>query len=175
VLNTTVICFFFYLSFFIKIYCVPDLVSFTALSPISFVAGMIIYWGELLESYKQHYTNFTDKKHILSKMIEKYGDSNMSVMQHEIVSMKINFGIMFNMVVIPCFFYGFLVALCMKFDGMIKTSIFTLLIPLWVIILPLIIFIVINGIATRNSSANKCEKISLSLMVPCKFIYANYF
>lgn len=108
-------------------------------------------------------------------MIEKYGDSNMSVMQHAIVSMKINFGIMLNMLVIPCFFYGFLVALCMKFDGMIDTSILTLLIPLWVIILPLIIFIVINGVATRNSSANKCEKISLSLMVPCKLIYANYF
>ena len=85
--------------------------------------------------------------------------------------MKINFGMIVNALLIPCFFYGFLVALCMKFDGMIDTSIFTLLIPLWVIILPLIIFTVIKGVATKNSRANKCEKITLSLMVPCKYIY----
>jgi hypothetical protein len=84
-----------------------------------------------------------------------------------------------NILLIPCFFYSFLVALCMKFDGMIDTSIFILLIPLWVIILPLFIFVVINGLATKNSRANKCEKLTVSLMVPCKLflirlIYLNY-
>ena len=84
--------------------------------------------------------------------------------------MKINFGMIINSLMIPCFFYGFLVALCMKFDSMIDTSIFILLIPLWVLILPLVIFIVIKGVATRNSRANKCEKITLSLMVPSGFL-----
>lgn len=91
-------------------------------------------------------------------------------MNHQLHTMKINFGMIVNSLLIPCFFYGFLVALCMKFDGIIETSIFILLIPLWVIILPIVIFIVIKGVATKNSRANKCEKITLSLMVPCKFI-----
>lgn len=91
-------------------------------------------------------------------------------MNHEFHTMKINFGMIVNSLLIPCFFYGFLVALCMKFDGIIETSIFILLIPLWVIILPIVIFIVIKGVATKNSRANKCEKITLSLMVPCGFL-----
>ena len=49
-----------------------------------------------------------------------------------------------------------------------EIGLFILLIPLWVIALPIIIFIILNGISTKNSRANKCEKLTLSLTVPCK-------
>lgn len=81
---------------------------------------------------------------------------------------KINFGLVMNMLLVPCFFYGFLVALCLKFDGRIGTSIFVLLIPVWTVLLPLMIYLVLNGVATKNSRASKLEKVCLSFMVPCK-------
>ena len=107
-------------------------------------------------------------------MIEKYGDNKIKLGDHVLTVAKINFGIIVNMLLIPAFFYGFLVALCMRFDGMIDTSFFILLIPLWMILLPLFIFIILNGVATKNSRANKCEKISLSLMLPSKTFPVNF-
>ena len=102
----------------------------------------------------------------MGRMIEKYGDNKIKLGDHVLTAAKINFGIIVNMIMIPGFFYGFMVALCMRFDGMIDTSLFILLIPLWIILLPLFIFIILNGFATKNSRANKCEKVSLSLMLP---------
>lgn len=107
-------------------------------------------------------------------MIDKYGNANgykiSPVTNHLSSIAKLNFGIVINMILIPAFFFSFLVALCRKFDGVIDTNIFILLIPLWTVILPLIIFLVVNGVATKNSRANKCEKLSLSLMVPSGII-----
>ena len=108
------------------------------------------------------------KRDYLKKMIEKHGENTVTLGGHLLSMAKINFGMVINMFMIPGFFYGFLVALCMRFDGWIDTSLFILLIPLWIILLPMFIFIVLNGIATKNSRANKCEKLTLSLMVPCK-------
>ena len=82
---------------------------------------------------------------------------------------KIDFGMVINSILIPAFFYGFWVALCLRFDGKIKTSLFILLIPLWTIMIPLFIYTVLNGLATTNSRANKCEKIFLSCLVPSKY------
>lgn len=72
-----------------------------------------------------------------------------------------------NLILVPGFFYAFWIGLCERFDGHTNTSFFVLLIPLWLIAIPLFIFTVLNGLATQNNRANKCEKISLSLMVPC--------
>ena len=117
----------------------------------------------------KNHSNLASKKEYLKKMIEKYGDGKTKVSDHAFTIAKINIGLVLNMFLIPGFFYGFLVALCMRFDGMIDTNYFLLLIPLWVILLPLFIFIILNGLATKNSRANKCEKLSLSLMFPSKF------
>jgi hypothetical protein len=108
-------------------------------------------------------------------MIELYGDNKVKLSDHVLSTAKINFGIILNMLLIPGFFYGFLVALCLRFDGMIDTSYFILLIPFWIILLPLFIFIILNGMATKNSRANKCEKSSLSVMVPSKNFFINEF
>ena len=106
-------------------------------------------------------------------MIDKYGDNRVKLTDHILSVAKINFGLAINMILIPGFFYGFLVALCLRFDGKIDTSYFILLIPLWIILLPLFIFIILNGLGTKNSRANKCEKISLSLMLPSKIFRLN--
>ena len=140
--------------------------SYTALSPIAFGPALILYWLELFRSFIKHRRNYSEKRDYLGKMIEKYGDNKIKLGDHVLTVAKINFGIIVNMLMIPAFFYGFLVALCLRFDGMIDTSLFILLIPLWIILLPLFIFIILNGIATKNSRANKCEKVSLSLMLP---------
>lgn len=81
---------------------------------------------------------------------------------------KIDCGLIINAILIPGFFYSFWVALNLKFDGMIHTSLFVLLIPLWTIAIPLFIFTIFNGLATTNSRANKFEKVFLSTLVPSK-------
>lgn len=87
---------------------------------------------------------------------------------------SIDLGLVFNALTIPAFFFAFWAALCMKFDGYTDTSLFILLIPLWVITVPLIIFTILNGLAARNTRANKCEKVMLSSFVPGKNNYMFY-
>ena len=72
------------------------------------------------------------------------------------------------MILVPGFFLIFWVGLCLKFDGKDNISVFILLIPLWLIAIPLFIFIVLNGVAVKTSRASKCEKITLSIFVPSK-------
>lgn len=103
-------------------------------------------------------------------MVLKYGDSKLPHLRtHRMGTSCLDLGIVSNVVLVPGFFYGFLVALCMRLDGWINTNFFALLIPLWVIAIPLFLFAVLNGIATKNTRANKCEKITLSLLVPSGF------
>lgn len=73
-----------------------------------------------------------------------------------------------NLITVPAFFYGFWIALCLRFDGHHDTSLFILLIPVWLIGIPLIVFTILNGLAAQTSRANKCEKLTLSSIVPCK-------
>lgn len=104
-------------------------------------------------------------------MINKYGkDNNITISNHVLMISKIDVGLVINAIVVPGFFYGFWIALCMRFDNAIQTNLFILLIPLWIIALPLFVFAILNGIATQNTRANKCEKITLSVMVPCNLI-----
>jgi hypothetical protein len=108
---------FFYLAFFLKIYCVGDKASYTALSPIAFAPALLLYWYELLSSYSKHNKNFAEKRDYLKHMIEKYGDNKIKLSGHIWSVAKINFGILINMIFVPAFFYGFLVGLCLRFDG----------------------------------------------------------
>jgi mannose/fructose/N-acetylgalactosamine-specific phosphotransferase system component IIC len=62
ILNSVNILIFFYFGFFLKIYLLNNLVSFTAITPISFAPALIIYWKELLGSYSQHQANYKSKK-----------------------------------------------------------------------------------------------------------------
>lgn len=63
--------------------------------------------------------------------------------------------------------------LCLKFDGTLNVSLFVILIPLWIIVLPLFVYTIMKGLAAINSRANKCEKVFLSVLVPSNFIF-NY-
>jgi hypothetical protein len=49
------------------------------------------------------------------------------------------------------------------------------LIPLWVFLIYLSIFLVISGLASTNQRVNKCERISLSVFVPIGFILTIIF
>ena len=58
----------------------------------------------------------------------------------------------------------------MRLDGTVSTSYFIILIPLWVFLLYLSSFLVVSGLASTNQRVNKCERITLSVLVPIGFI-----
>ena len=53
---------------------------------------------------------------------------------------------------------------------MVTTSFFIILIPLWIFLIYLSVYLVITGLASTNQRVNKCERITLSGMVPIGFI-----
>lgn len=103
-------------------------------------------------------------------MLKQYSDGHTTSFAAHLQGIStLNLGLVINMLVIPGFFYSFLVALCLKFDGAITTSIFVLLIPLWVVGLPLIFFIILIGISARTSRVSFWQKILISALVPGKY------
>lgn len=60
--------------------------------------------------------------------------------------------------------------LCLRLDGEVTTSYFIILIPVWVFLVYISIFLVISGLASTNQRVNKCERITLSILVPIGFI-----
>ena len=48
-------------------------------------------------------------------------------------------------------------------------NIFVILIPIWLLLLYLYAFMVLVGMASKNSRVNTCEKVFLSLLVPIGF------
>lgn len=79
---------------------------------------------------------------------------------------KLNAGFIIAFISLCSFFLYFLQLLCQKLDGEETPSIFLVLLPFWIIILPVVIFVVIKGLATSNNRATLCEKIIVSAMVP---------
>ena len=55
---------------------------------------------------------------------------------------------------------------CAKLDGKLTLNIFVILIPVWLLLLYGYGFMVLVGLASKNSRVNTCEKIFLSLLVP---------
>ena len=58
---------------------------------------------------------------------------------------------------------------CAKLDKDISLSIFVILIPIWLLLLYGYAFMVLVGLASKNSRVNTCEKVFLSLLVPIGF------
>ena len=56
-----------------------------------------------------------------------------------------------------------------RLDGENEISFFILLIPVWIFILPLFAYIILNGVAAQNTRIAPCEKVILSLLVPLGF------
>lgn len=79
-------------------------------------------------------------------------------------------GTLFNILFLPGGIAAFLFFLCQRLDGENSLSFFLLMLPVWISAIPLFAYIILNGIAARNTRINKCEKLMLSLIVPCGFL-----
>jgi len=75
-----------------------------------------------------------------------------------------------NMIIIAAYNYGFFILLCLRLDRRIKLNYFFILIPVWITLIYFAIYATIVGIASRNPSANTCEKVFLSLLAPMGFV-----
>ena len=91
-------------------------------------------------------------------------------MQHQISAGSIDYiGLTINIALIPGVLLGFFYFGAQRIDGENNISYFILLIPIWLFILPLFAYIVLNGVAAQNTRIATCEKIILSLLVPLGF------
>ena len=82
---------------------------------------------------------------------------------------KINCGLIPNFIIFALWNGGFMYLFCAKLDGDISLSIFVILIPIWLLLLYGYAFMVLVGLASKNSRVNTCEKVFLSLLVPIGF------
>ena len=79
-------------------------------------------------------------------------------------------GIFLNLLFIPIGVLAFLFLLAQRLDGRNQISYFILIIPLWIISLPIFAYIILNGLAAQNTRINNCEKVTLSLLIPMRFL-----
>ena len=79
-------------------------------------------------------------------------------------------GVFINILLLPCGTYCFIYLSAQRLDGANTVSYFITLIPVWVAAVPFIAYILLTGLAAQNTRINKCEKFTLSLMVPIGFI-----
>ena len=89
---------------------------------------------------------------------------------HKRLRCKINCGLIPNFILFAGYHAGFFSLLCLRLDGEVGTSFFVILIPVWIFLLYFSVFLTISGLASTNQRANKCEKITLSILVPIGFI-----
>ena len=86
---------------------------------------------------------------------------------HKLRAFKINFiGSILNILILPCGVGLFLYLFAQRLDGKNDISLFTLLIPVWIIFLPIFAYAILNGLAAQNTRVNKFEKAALSFLVP---------
>lgn len=90
---------------------------------------------------------------------------------HTCSTLAIDFmGLIINILTIPVGIYAFVYMLAQRLDQENEISFFIILIPLWISALPVFAYIIINGLAASNTRVNKCEKISLSFIIPLGFL-----
>ena len=91
----------------------------------------------------------------------------MLLKNHKAAVALIDFvGIFLNMAFLPIAIYAFLSFAAQRLDGNNEASYFLLMLPAWVASLPLFGYVILNGLAARNTRINKCEKLALSILVP---------
>ena len=88
---------------------------------------------------------------------------------HRTLRRKINCGLIPNFLIFAAWNGGFMYLFCAKLDKDIALSIFVILIPIWLLLLYGYAFMVLVGLASKNSRVNTCEKVFLSLLVPIGF------
>ena len=75
-------------------------------------------------------------------------------------------GVLLNMLFLPMAIYAFLFFAAQRLDGDNQLSFFFLMLPVWVAGLPVFGYVILNGLAAQNTRINKCEKLTLSILVP---------
>ena len=89
---------------------------------------------------------------------------------HKRMRCKINLGLIPNFLLFTAYHGGFFALLCLRLDKEIDLSFFIILIPVWIFLFYFSTFLVISGLASTNQRVNKCEKITLSVLVPIGFV-----
>ena len=160
---------FMYLGFFLKVYVLGESVTYLQLAPLSIGPLILMYLYEMITEVAKDRSNWKAKTAHVTDSMKKEGMEE-SLATHRRLRRKINLGLIPNFLLFGGYHAGFFAMLCMRLDGAINTSYFIILIPLWIFLLYLSTFLVISGLASTNQRVNKCERITLSLLVPVGFI-----
>ena len=90
--------------------------------------------------------------------------------KHKRFLVKFNLGLLPNYLCFTAFFSIFSHLFAQKMDGATQISLFIILIPLWLLVIYVVSFVVLAGLASKNKKINICEKILLALVPPLGFI-----
>ena len=75
-----------------------------------------------------------------------------------------------NLCFVPGGIFLFLMLIADRLDGNNKISMFLLLLPFWIALIPLFAYVIIHGLAAKNKRINICERVFLSIIVPIGFL-----
>ena len=84
--------------------------------------------------------------------------------------LKLNLGLILNTLVISGFVVCFSVLLCARLDKAISLNFFIVLIPMWMLLLYMCVYLVLIGLASQNYKVNNAERVILSLLMPFGFL-----
>jgi len=80
-----------------------------------------------------------------------------------------------NLLFLPLGVFLFLFLFAQRIDGKNQISFYFLMLPCWIIAIPIFAYIVLNGLAAQNTRINNIEKVLLSLFVPMGFLITLIF
>ena len=144
------------------------MLTYVYCSPISVGPLILMYGYELFREYKKDRENWRKKnKYFSAQMVKHKLVKEMS--QHKSLRTKINCGLIPNFIIFAAWNGGFMYLFCAKLDQQLTLSIFVILIPFWILLLFLYAYLVLVGLASKNSRVNTCERVFLSLLVPIGF------
>ena len=79
-------------------------------------------------------------------------------------------GLLINLCIVPGGIFLFLMLIADRLDGNNKLSMFLLLLPFWIALIPIFAYVIIHGLAAKNKRINICERVFLSIIVPIGFL-----
>lgn len=185
------VVFTFYLGIFLKVYCIPDILTWAHTSVITFAPFFLIYAYKVLQEWRtsqrarSRLSDFSSRiakqrdsfqKFLHSKGAPEESQTTLNtaidtlLQTHYTSTCKLDFGLFCSLVLVPGFFYGFWLAFCLRLDGEIGTNLFIILIPMWILAIPLFAYAVLNGVAAQNQAVSKFNRVLLSAIVPTGFL-----
>ena len=79
-------------------------------------------------------------------------------------------GVLLNILILPAGVYVFLFLAAQRLDGANSVSWYVIMTPVWVTFIPVILYILLHGVAAKNLRISTLEKCILSLFVPTGFL-----